>query len=176
LLGLNPNDTQGDKKIFDYLKQAGCNVNWNKLHNSQDEWEVSVSRNGDMKQINVDLNDTPDMLPSLASLALFASGKTSLDNVAHARIKETDRIKIMAEELAKLGAKIKEKPDGLIIYGKEESILHGGKVLGHGDHRVAMALAIAALGADGPVEIDSAECVDVTYPGFLNLLGAEFKD
>jgi 3-phosphoshikimate 1-carboxyvinyltransferase len=181
LLGLNPNDTQGDKKIFDYLSKMGCNVKWKKL--PDDEWVVSVSRDKQMQGIEIDLNDTPDMLPALAATAVFASGKTVLKNVAHARIKETDRVKIMAEELGKLGAEIEEKPDGLIIHGKAgkgASILNGGKVThkvsSHGDHRIAMASAIAALGAKSSIEIDNAECVDVTYPGFLNLLGAEMKD
>jgi 3-phosphoshikimate 1-carboxyvinyltransferase len=177
LLGLNPNDTQGDKKIFDYLSKMGCNVEWIELHDN--EWELSISRKGNMQGFEIDLNDTPDMLPALSVTALFASGKTSLVNVAHARIKETDRVKVMAEELGYLGAKIEERSDGLIIHGKDENapaILHGGKVKGHGDHRVVMSLAIAALGADGPIEIDSAESVDVTYPGFLSLLKAETKE
>jgi 3-phosphoshikimate 1-carboxyvinyltransferase len=178
LLGLNPNDTQGDKKIFDYLKDFGCNIEWKKLI-SNDDWEVSISRNSLMKGFEIDLNDTPDMLPALAATAVYACGKTALVNVAHARIKETDRVQVMAEELGKIGAAIEELNDGLIIHGKGgsgESVLCGGKLPGHGDHRVVMSLAIAALGADAPLEIDSAESADVTYPGFLKLLGAEFKE
>jgi 3-phosphoshikimate 1-carboxyvinyltransferase len=177
LLGLDPHDTQGDKKIFDILAQFGCNIKWNKLQNS--DWEVSISQTCNMKGFDIDLNDTPDMVPALAATAVFASGKTSLLNVAHARIKETDRLQVMTEELNKLGAQIEEKPDGLIIHGKSEKehlVLQGGKVKGHGDHRIVMALAIAALGAENPIEIDSAECVDVTYPGFLSLLGSELQD
>jgi 3-phosphoshikimate 1-carboxyvinyltransferase len=177
LFGLNPNDTQGDKKIFDYLREFGCGVEWNNMHG--DEWEVSVSRKGALRGIEIDLNDTPDMLPALAATAVFAEGKTVLKNVAHARIKETDRVKVMAEELRKIGAVIEERSDGLVIHGKGgtgDPILHGGKVLGHGDHRVVMALAVAALGAGSPIEIDSAESADVTYPGFLSLLGATPKE
>ncbi len=179
LLGLNPHDTQGDKKIFPFLKQLGCNVTWNKLNDFYDEWELKVSRIGVMKGMEFDLNDTPDMLPALAAAAVYASGETGLVNVGHARIKETDRVKVMAEELNKLGAVVEEMSDGLIIHGKggqSGAVLQGAKVKGHGDHRVVMALAAAALGADRPVEIDSAECVDVTYPGFLSLLGAELKE
>lgn len=179
LLGLNPHDTQGDKKIFDILSGMGCNVEWNCLNDSNNEWEVSVSRNRPLKGMNIDLNDTPDMLPVLAAMAVYASGKTALQNVAHARIKETDRVTVMAEELRGLGAEIDEMDDGLVVHGKAGEggpILRGGKVKGRGDHRIVMALAAAALGADGPVEIDSAECADVTYPGFLSLLGAEQKE
>jgi 3-phosphoshikimate 1-carboxyvinyltransferase len=178
LLGLDPTDTQGDKKIFEYLKKFGCNIEWNKSIDA-DEYELSIARNGSLHGFEIDLNDTPDMLPSLAATAIFAVGKTSLVNVAHARIKETDRVQVMAEELGKLGAKIEERSDGLIIHGKAESgesFLHGGNAKGHGDHRVVMSLAIAALGANKPIEIDSAESADVTYPGFLKLIGAEFKE
>jgi 3-phosphoshikimate 1-carboxyvinyltransferase len=75
----------------------------------------------------------------------------------------------MSQELGKLGIKTRERPDGLIIQGGK---LQGGQVDGHGDHRVVMALAVAALGAAGPVEILGAEAAAVTYPGFLELLKA----
>ncbi len=187
LLGLNPHDTQGDKKIFRILDWMGCHVEWFETGTSDtedkpevnDEWELVISRSGTLKGMEIDLNDTPDMLPALAATAVYASGETGLVNVAHARIKETDRVQVMAKELNKLGAVIEEMTNGLIIHGKGGqgvSILQGGKAKGHGDHRVAMALAIAALGADRPVEIDGVECVDVTYPGFLKLLGAEIRE
>jgi 3-phosphoshikimate 1-carboxyvinyltransferase len=77
----------------------------------------------------------------------------------------------MAQELGKLGVKVRERPDGLVITGRGKPT--GGSVDGHGDHRVVMALAAASLGAAGPVEIRGAESAAVTYPGFLELLGAE---
>jgi 3-phosphoshikimate 1-carboxyvinyltransferase len=76
----------------------------------------------------------------------------------------------MCAELAKRGAEIAELPDGLVIQGGKR--LHGGVVDGHGDHRVVMSLAVAALGADGPVTIRGAEASCVTYPGFLDMIGA----
>jgi 3-phosphoshikimate 1-carboxyvinyltransferase len=113
----------------------------------------------------LDLNDIPDALPILAVLGCFAQGKTVLKNVAQARLKETDRIMVMAKELTRLGAKVEEHEDGLTVY---QSRLHGGQCHGHHDHRVIMALAVAGLGiADGQVQIDTAEAMDVTFPNFV---------
>jgi 3-phosphoshikimate 1-carboxyvinyltransferase len=108
----------------------------------------------------------------MAVVAAYAEGDTALVNVAHARIKETDRIAVMAEELGKLGVSATERPDGLIIHGMGGRGLQGGRVDSRGDHRIVMALAAGALGAKGPVEIEAAESAAVTYPGFLELLGA----
>jgi len=169
LLGLDPNDTQGDKYFFEMLKEMGCDVKWQKENNS--EHTVTVSRNGTLRGRTFDLNKTPDILPAAAAVAAFAQGDTSLINVAHARIKETDRIAVMSKELLKLGVSCTELPDGLIIHGKgfisapEKTVIEG-----HGDHRIVMAFAVAALGANFPIEITTAECADVTYPGFLDLL------
>ncbi|MDR1399289.1 MAG: 3-phosphoshikimate 1-carboxyvinyltransferase [Treponema sp.] len=163
LSGLDSSDAQGDKLMFEMLAQMGCVVNWT-------ERGVSVSRNGPLRGGVFDLNATPDLLPIMAVAASYAEGETALVNVAHARIKETDRIAVMASELRKLGICCTERPDALIIQG---GTVQGGEVDGHGDHRVVMALAVAALGASGPVSIDSAEAASVTYPGFLHSIAAE---
>jgi len=203
LLGLDPNDTQGDKIFFEYLKQMGCEVRWgrenaprenapdkNNTVNGDDEtagWRLTVSRSGPLRGGVFDLNATPDLLPVMAALGAFAGEPTSLVNAAHARIKETDRIAVMASELRKLFAgtsfRCEEKPDGLLIQGSGSELPIGdvssaGKnsaglsvqLDGHDDHRVVMALACAALGVANPVEIASAEAADVTYPGFLELV------
>ncbi|MDR3131192.1 MAG: 3-phosphoshikimate 1-carboxyvinyltransferase [Treponema sp.] len=166
LLGLDPHDCQGDKAVFDMLAHMGCDVAWDRLDG---EWRLRVSCGGGLRGGRFDLNDTPDLLPVAAVLGAYAEGETALVNVAHARIKETDRIAVMAGELGKLGAAITERPDGLVIRGGG---LRGGAVDGHGDHRVVMALAVAALGASGPVEIAGAESAAVTYPGFPELMAA----
>ncbi|QQO09601.1 3-phosphoshikimate 1-carboxyvinyltransferase [Breznakiella homolactica] len=189
LLGLDPEDLQGDKAVFDMLQRMGCSVEWTKRPPSvpsinetaikESPWELTISREGTLRAGELDLNATPDLLPVLTAAACYASGETGLVNVAHARIKETDRIAVMARELGKLGAVIEELSDGLIVRGKGgQGIppLRGGKVDGHGDHRVIMALAVAALGADKPVEIDTAERAAVTYPGFLEQLGADILE
>ncbi len=158
-LGLDINDTQGDKLVLEYLKQMGANIDIkeNGIH-------VTAQQ---LQGTEIDLNATPDALPMMAVLSCFASNKTRLYNVPQARLKETDRISVMREELSKLGAKINELPDGLEI---EESRMHSGYVNGHGDHRVVMALAIAATMLDGTTIIDGYEAVDVTFPTFLESL------
>jgi 3-phosphoshikimate 1-carboxyvinyltransferase len=172
ILGLDPTDLQGDKFFLEMLASMGCAVHWEKIHGSA-EYRLTVSRCGPLRGGTFDLNATPDLLPAAAVTAAFAEGDTALVNVAHARIKETDRIAVMAAELAKLGIRCTEQPDGLIIHGNGLSGVSGGCVDSCGDHRIAMAFAAAALGAQGPVAIDGAECAAVTYPGFLELLAAE---
>ena len=106
-----------------------------------------------------------DELPVLAVAATQAEGITEVRGAGELRVKECDRISAMVEGLGTLGAHIQELPDGWVIRGG--SPLHGGRVQSHGDHRVAMALAVAGLVADAPVEIDGAECADISYPEFF---------
>jgi 3-phosphoshikimate 1-carboxyvinyltransferase len=173
LLGLDPLDTQGDKFFFDMLNQMGCDISW---INSASGKAVKVSRKTALHGGIFDLNATPDLLPAAAVTAAFADGDTTLTNIAHARIKETDRIAVMAKELAVLGVKCTELDDGLVIHSdggrfkqQEKTIING-----HGDHRIVMAFTAAALGCKYPIEITSAESASVTYPGFLELLSPEF--
>jgi 3-phosphoshikimate 1-carboxyvinyltransferase len=192
ILGLDPEDTQGDKAYFDVLAQMGCKVEWKQIPGrtnsraagkansraagSAEGWALTVSRTGPLRGGVFDLNATPDTLPAAAVTAACAEGDTALVNVAHARIKETDRITAMAEELGKLGVRCTERPDGLIVHGGTgKAPFRGGVINGRGDHRIVMAFAAAALAAESPVEIEGAESAAVTYPGFLELLNAENK-
>nr|AGS52051.1 5-enolpyruvylshikimate-3-phosphate synthase [uncultured bacterium contig00008] len=176
ILGLDPDDTQGDKYFFDILREMGCDVKWEEREEGAVcEKALTVSRNAALRGGTFDLNKTPDLLPAAAAVAAFAQGDTALVNVAHARIKETDRIAVMAKELAKLGVNCTERPDGLVIHGKGAPLLspHSSPfpvIDGHGDHRIVMAFASAALGCSCPIEITSAESAAVTYPGFLSLI------
>ena len=120
-----------------------------------------------MKGQTIDMNAIPDALPALAVTACYAAGTTELINVPQARLKETDRIAVMCAELKKCGADIEERPDGLII---NHSPLKGGNIDSHGDHRVAMAMAVGALAAERPVAIENAEAAAVTVPEFFPLL------
>jgi 3-phosphoshikimate 1-carboxyvinyltransferase len=180
--GLDPADLQGDKFFLEILAAMGCEVSWcpdlgaassrvpaDHMGTSP---SVTVSRAGPLCGGVFDLNATPDLLPAAAVTAAFAEGDTALVNVAHARIKETDRIAAMAAELAKLGIRCTERPDGLVIHGGGG--LNGGAINGRGDHRIVMAFAAAALAARAPITIEGAECAAVTYPGFLELLEAEW--
>jgi len=159
LVGLDLNDTQGDKAVFEMLKKMGAEV-------SVCGNQITITGRRLQGQV-LDLNATPDAVPALAVTACFAEGCTELVNVAQARLKETDRLKVMKTELTKMGAKIEERPDGLVIEGTD---LKGCRVNGHSDHRVVMALAIAGLAATGPTVIETAEAAKVTFPNFFELL------
>lgn len=109
-----------------------------------------------------------DEFPVICILAALADGITEIRGAEELRVKESDRIKAMACELSKLGVKVKEYPDGLDIYGGDG--FKGGVVESYGDHRIAMALSVAALVAKDPVKINDAACVDISFPGFFERL------
>ena len=142
--------------VVDFLRQMGARIDM-----GPDGVRV---RGGQLTGCELDLNATPDALPMLAVVGCFARGQTRLVNVPQARLKETDRIAAMRAELSKMGAKITERPDGLVI---EESNLRSATVEGHYDHRVVMALAVAATAISGQTRITTAEAVAVTFPTFL---------
>lgn len=167
LRGLDINDVQGDKAIIDFLKKMGADIR-------KKEQGLRI-KGKELTGTELDLNNTPDALPALAVLGCFANGTTKLYNVSQARIKETDRIRVMTQELSKMGADIEEINDGLIIHNSK---LKGEKVEGHNDHRIVMALCLAGLIAEGTTRITTARAIDVTFPGFINLmksLGAKVK-
>ncbi|OPX42157.1 3-phosphoshikimate 1-carboxyvinyltransferase [Ruminiclostridium hungatei] len=157
LNNLDMSDPQGDKLVLSILEDMGAVVSCN---------EDSVIIEGrNLKGRTIDMNSIPDALPAMAVAGCFAQGETRLVNVPQARLKETDRISVMCRELSKMGADIEELPDGLII---RESSLKGCKVCGHDDHRVVMSLAVAGLRAQGETAIDTAEAMNVTFPGFVD--------
>jgi 3-phosphoshikimate 1-carboxyvinyltransferase len=157
--GLDSNDSQADRQVLDHLQKMGAHI---------ERTDQGIRVWGDkLHGAELDLNNTPDALPAIAAAACVAEGVTVIKNVAHARIKETDRIQVMAEELGQMGARIRETPDGLII---EESVLHGAAVQGHHDHRVVMALSLAGMVAEGITRITTAGAVNVTFPGYVGLM------
>lgn len=160
LKNLDMSDPQGDKRVLDIISSMGAEVTF-----SNDE--ITVRGTGNLKGIEIDMNDIPDALPAMAVAGCFAEGETKLVNVPQARMKETDRIHVMNMELSKMGAQIVEFDDGLII---RKSKLRGCYVNGHGDHRVVMALAVAALNSDGETVIDTAESMNVTFPEFAEIM------
>lgn len=167
LEGLDFTDTQGDKAVVDHLRSMGASI--------EIEPRGVRVRPGQLTGCEMDLNATPDALPMMAVVGCFAQGRTMLVNVPQARLKETDRIAVMCRELAKMGARIKERPDGLVI---EQSDLRGTEVDGHADHRVVMALAVAATAIPGTTRIGTAEAMEVTFPTFLQCmagLGADLR-
>jgi 3-phosphoshikimate 1-carboxyvinyltransferase len=120
-----------------------------------------------------------DEIPVLAVAAAVASGETLIRDAAELRVKESDRITRVAEELGKMGASIQALPDGFLIQGNGGGDLRGTIVDSHGDHRLGMALAIAALVADRPTMIRGAEAMAVSYPQFsshMSILGVKVKE
>ena len=159
--GLDKNSTQGDKEILNILEKMGCSIKWNGM-------AVTVKGPEKLKGGVFDLNAIPDTLPALSVAAAFAEGDTILKNVEQARIKETDRIKVMRENLNELGVEAEERRDALIIHGNGS--VKGGKAKGYGDHRVIMALAILGTRTEEETEIDDVSAASVTFPTFFDLL------
>jgi 3-phosphoshikimate 1-carboxyvinyltransferase len=160
LEGLDPDDVQGDKALFSILEQMGANISW------CSRGMIINGTNSMLNGIDIDINPCIDALPILATLACFANGKTVIYNGAIARLKESDRIHSIAQELNKLGARISKRADGLEIEGSK---LHGGTVLSHHDHRIAMSLLIAGLDNEG-VRVDDCKCIEKSYPNFGSMI------
>ena len=154
---------QGDSKIVGVLDRMGADVDWNR-----DDGVLTVRRSA-LSGVEVDMGDTPDLLPTVAALGAVADGETRIVNCEHVRYKETDRVTAMAEELRHLGAETTESADTLTVVG-EESDLTGGVVDGRGDHRIVMALSVAALACSGSTVISGGEHVDVSFPNFFDVL------
>jgi 3-phosphoshikimate 1-carboxyvinyltransferase len=161
--GLGRSSMQGDVGFCDALARMGCTVEW---HDLPDEG-VTVSGHAS-DGIDVDMNAISDTVPTLAVVALFASGPTTIRNVAHIRDKETDRIGDLAVELRKLGATIDERSDGLTIH---PSPLRAAEITTYDDHRMAMSLALAGLRVPGVRILDPA-CVGKTFPTYWKRLSA----
>ncbi|SDY15189.1 3-phosphoshikimate 1-carboxyvinyltransferase [Halopenitus persicus] len=154
---------QGDAAIVDVLDRMGADVEWDR--------GTATIRAGrsDLDGVTVDVGDTPDLLPTIAALGAVADGETRIVNCEHVRYKETDRVSAMAEELSEMGASVAEDQDVLTIRGGK-SDLRGATVDGRGDHRLVMALSVAALAADGDTTVRGAEHVDVSFPSFFETL------
>ncbi|WP_405321730.1 3-phosphoshikimate 1-carboxyvinyltransferase [Methanobrevibacter thaueri] len=145
---------QGDKYILDILQKMGATI-------IRGEDYVEIASSGDLKAIDVNLSNAPDLLITVAVLAAMAEGTTNITGVAHARVKETDRIDTTCRELEKLGCKLVEHEDGMSITGGVSS----GVVDSHGDHRLAMAFSLIGLKHD--IEITNGEVFDVSFPNFI---------
>ena len=165
LTGLRRDSRQGDRGFAEILRRMGASVEW---HGS----EMTV-RGGELRGIEADLSAMPDQVPTLAALAPFAVGETRIFNVAHLRIKESDRLEAMATELRKLGAEVGEGPDWLRIPGQwieaPETDLAPSfpetRIDPRGDHRIAMAFALVGLRRPGVV-VTTPGVVGKSYPDF----------
>jgi 3-phosphoshikimate 1-carboxyvinyltransferase len=166
---LEPTSLQGDKSIADLLERFGACV-------VRSGTSVTVTR-GRLRGVDIDAGNIPDLVPVIAAVASVSQGKTTIFNAGRLRIKESDRLETVTETLQSLGADIIETADGLVITGRQR--LNGGTVDSRGDHRIAMAAAVAAAVCEGPVTINNADAVNKSYPGFFRdhaALGGRVKE
>jgi len=169
-VGVNPTRTG----VLDVLEAMGARVATDRL---ADEGEPTASltvTSGALRPTEIGgaalIPRLIDEVPVLAVLAAIAPGVTVVRDARELRVKESDRIAAVARELGKMGAAIEERPDGMAIAGGRR--LHGARVASGGDHRIAMALAVAALVADGETLVDDVACVATSFPGFADVLNA----
>jgi 3-phosphoshikimate 1-carboxyvinyltransferase len=158
--GLDMADVQGDKAVVRHITDMGASI-------THDGSRVIVEKRP-LRGIRIDIKDTPDLLPILSVAGCYAEGETVIFNGEHVREKETDRIAVMTRELRKMGARVTETRDGMVISGG--SGLRAAAMEGHDDHRVIMSLAVAAMGCSGTSTIRRADAVSVTFPGFFDLM------
>ncbi len=161
--GLSRSSMQGDIGFADALERMGCTVTWQE----GDAPAVTVAGRA-ARGIDIDMNAISDTVPTLAAVALFAAGPTTIHNVEHIRDKETDRIGDLGTELRKLGATVDERRDGLTIH---PAPLHAATIATYDDHRMAMSLALVGLVVPG-VKILDPRCVGKTFPDYWKRLAA----
>jgi 3-phosphoshikimate 1-carboxyvinyltransferase len=166
---LDPAGVQGDKRIVDFLRDFGVEVEATR--------KAVAVKGGELSGADFDCADNPDLVPVLAVLGAVAVGRTEISNVPHLRVKESDRLRGLRLGLTRLGAEVEELPDGLRLRGVPE--LSGSEVWSLGDHRLAMAFAVAGLAARGQTQVTRAECIPVSYPSFvedMRKLGARMEE
>lgn len=165
VIGLSASSKQGDKAILNILQKMNCNINI---------MENGVTVSGDnLISLSYDMGNLPDIVQTVAVIAAKAKGETILNNIAHLKYKETDRLTKTAELLKKMGIKTRITNDSLIIKGGQPK---GAIIDTYNDHRLAMSFAVLALGARGETIINNAEVVNKSYPEFwrdITAIGAK---
>lgn len=158
LNGLDINSTQGDKAVVEVMKKFGAEIliNENSL----------TCKKGELKGIEIDCTDIPDMVPTIAVTASFAKDKTFIKGAERLRLKESDRIEAVCSNLKKMGVDVEETKDGMIINGNGK--VYGAKLCGYNDHRIVMAFSVAGLFAEGETIISDAESINKSYPSFFD--------
>ena len=169
--GLDTGSLQADISIMDILMQAGASMS----QLDEPTGPIRVAR-APLSAFDADLNNCPDLFPVVSVLAAFCPGETHLRGVERLRHKETDRAAAIEEMLTKMGVGVSIQEDLMTISGMgltqrilTGKLLRGGSYSSHADHRMAMALSLASLGADGPVLIDDTSCVAKSFPTFNEL-------
>lgn len=166
-VGVNPTRTGA----LEILRAMGADIiEENKEKSGSEHYADITARHSKLEGIEIKgdmVVRAIDEFPIIAVAASYAKGKTVIKDAGELRVKESDRISVMAGELAKMGAVVEELPDGMIIEGGRP--LKGAEVRSHGDHRIAMALAVAALGAEGETVIENTGCIATSFPSFETL-------
>lgn len=157
LKGLDMHSAQGDKAVCDVMRLFGAEV-------AADENGVTCAHR-ELRGIDIDCDDIPDMVPAIAVTAAFAKGKTVIRGAQRLRFKESDRIEAIVSNLKKMGVGVTETADGMII---EPARVSGAALKGYNDHRIVMAFSVAASFANGGTTIDDAQSVNKTYPSFFD--------
>lgn len=166
--GLQRDGSQADEAVLELLSALGADTGFS--HGT-----AFAGKNGPLRAIDADLSGCPDLMPVLAVTAAFASGKSVFTGVGRLRFKESDRPDSVVRLILELGGRARAEGDRLTVWGTG---LRPGAVSAGGDHRIAMAAAVAAAGSGGPVKIEGGESVSKSYPGFfsdLKLLGYEIN-
>ncbi len=155
---------QGDRVIADILEKMGARVEW-------EQNAVTVSP-APLRGVHVDMGDCPDLVPTVAMTAAFASGETVISNVAHLQIKECDRLNGTAGELRRAGARVEVMPDGMRILPLRGRPDLAQTYRTYGDHRMAMSAALLGVPQGAPVRVDNPECVAKSFPDFWKVWAA----
>jgi 3-phosphoshikimate 1-carboxyvinyltransferase len=169
-VGLNPTRTA----ILDFFLSMGADIKTPSLRTAHGEVVGDLAIKGAALKGGIISGDTIplliDELPMLAALGPFTEQGIEFRDAAELRVKESDRIAALAENLRRMGATVEERPDGLRVEGRKAGKLHGAEIEPHGDHRIAMAFAIAGLAAEGKTVIRDADCAGVSFPTFYEEL------
>ncbi|MEZ9132340.1 3-phosphoshikimate 1-carboxyvinyltransferase [Vibrio breoganii] len=157
--GIGKDSIQGDIQFADALQAMGAEIEWGS--------DYIIARKGELKAVDMDFNHIPDAAMTIATAALFAEGTTAIRNVYNWRVKETDRLAAMATELRKVGARVEEGEDYIIITPPQQ-LIHAA-IDTYDDHRMAMCFALVAL-SDTPVTINDPKCTSKTFPDYFDKL------
>ena len=167
-VGINPTRAG----LIKVCEAMGANLTLlNENHGNAEPTADLLVRTSSLKACTIEGDIIPtliDELPTIAIMACFAEGTTVIRDAAELKVKESNRIAIMVENLRAMGADVEETEDGMIIHGGKP--LHGAVIDSHKDHRIAMTFAVAALAAEGETEIHDADCVNISYPAFYEEL------
>jgi len=165
VLNVNPNTLQGDIGFLEIVGKLGCHV----VRGT--DWVEVTGKKLNGGDYRFDMSDMPDMVPTLAVLSAFRAGQTVIDNIFHLRLKESNRIEALVNELNRTGIDAKELKNGLVVTGGTP---HGAEIETYDDHRIAMSFAIAGLVTEG-IKIKNQKCVNKSFPEFWNVLDQLYK-